>query len=573
MSKRWIQKGTSNQTIDIFIQDGSSSDGDGLTGLTHASAGLVCYYRIGATGSAVQLNLVAQTVGGAHSDGGFVAISDTNMSGVYRLDLSDIMVQTEGSLTIFLQGAANMVPVPIEIEVVAVNILDQNRMGLLAIPNAAAGSAGGLPTGDSNGNVTVGQYATGQAPLKPIIPGREISVLSDGGVSVSGIANGAVTFAALNPDVEDFIRSAVGLSESDLETRLDSILNSILNVGNNTRVRSSIPSIIERPDSGSQLIPLTVELYDSQGNMEAPDSTPTISLTSRTGTDLSSRIGSISNPSTGRYTFNYTNSSSDDLDQVIWVVTVSEGGNTRTYTSLMQIVDTTSADFTSTDRTNLNTIASRIDVGLSTRLASADYVAPDNASIATILARTDVAVSTRLAAASYVSPDNAGISTLLTRASEARLQILERVSTLLEADGIIWRFTENALEQSPSGGGGGEGSVVYNRGPFILELASAKRNLSEQGSGEITLRASSAFNVIFRLTINGNPVSLVGAEATSVFTDILGQDVGILDVEVVSDVLGYVTLSGTVPSTQGFYRIFVKRDDISFGPFMVRVTL
>lgn len=144
--KRIIKAGLADQTLDIFVPDSSSSVGAGLTGLAYNTASLVCYYRKGATGTPTALTLATQTVGGAHSDGGFVAVDGTNMPGVYRLDLSDTIIATAGAVTIMLKGAANMAPVVIELQVVAIDLADTVRMGLTALPNAAAEAAGGLYT-------------------------------------------------------------------------------------------------------------------------------------------------------------------------------------------------------------------------------------------------------------------------------------------------------------------------------------------------------------------------------------------------------------------------------------------
>ena len=139
--------GDTDKSIDIFIQDSSSTTGAGLTGLVYNSAGLTCYYRKGLTGSATQLTLATQTVGGAHSDGGFVEIDATNMPGMYRLDLSDTIINTQQYVSIFLQGAADMAPVPVRIEVLSPT---RGKAGT-ALPNAAADAAGGLPISDAGG--------------------------------------------------------------------------------------------------------------------------------------------------------------------------------------------------------------------------------------------------------------------------------------------------------------------------------------------------------------------------------------------------------------------------------------
>ena len=142
-----IPAGSTDQTIDVFLQDSSSSTGAGLTGLLYNTSGLTCYYRKGATGTSTQLSLATQTVGGAHSDGGFVEIDSTNQPGMYRLDLSDTIVASEGYVTIYLQGAANLLPTPIRVDVVSAT----RGLAGTALPAAAADAAGGLVISDAGG--------------------------------------------------------------------------------------------------------------------------------------------------------------------------------------------------------------------------------------------------------------------------------------------------------------------------------------------------------------------------------------------------------------------------------------
>ena len=147
--KLQIKKDSTNITLIVFIQDSSSTTGAGLTGLVYNSASLVCYYAR-PLAAAVALTLATQTVTGAHSDGGFVEIDSTNMPGVYRLDLSDAIVATGvDSVALMLKGATNMAPLPLEIALVAYDPQDTVRLGLTALPNAAADAAGGIPISDA----------------------------------------------------------------------------------------------------------------------------------------------------------------------------------------------------------------------------------------------------------------------------------------------------------------------------------------------------------------------------------------------------------------------------------------
>ena len=112
-----IAGGTTDLSVPIFIMDTRSTEGEGLTGVLFNAAGLTCYYcRIGA--AAAQLNLANVAVAGAHADGGFIEIDNTNMIGWYRLDLSDAVVAAAvTSVAVHLQGAANMAPLALEIQI------------------------------------------------------------------------------------------------------------------------------------------------------------------------------------------------------------------------------------------------------------------------------------------------------------------------------------------------------------------------------------------------------------------------------------------------------------------------
>lgn len=156
MSKREIKAGATSQTIDVFIQDSSVSTGAGLTGLVYNTSNLTAYYRKGATGTPTAITLATQTVGGAWSSGGFVAVDGTNCPGQYRLDLPNAVVDTAGMVTIYLRGATNMAPCVMELEIVAVDKFDTVRYGLTAIPNVAQGSTGSIPVSvDTSGRVDV----------------------------------------------------------------------------------------------------------------------------------------------------------------------------------------------------------------------------------------------------------------------------------------------------------------------------------------------------------------------------------------------------------------------------------
>lgn len=119
-----IVGGSTDQTIYVYITDLSSANEIGKTGLTFESAGLVAsYVRTGAARTAI--TLATQTANGAHSDGGFVLVDDTNMPGVYRLDLPDAAVAAGvAECVVQLAAEADSVcrPVRIQISPVPANV-------------------------------------------------------------------------------------------------------------------------------------------------------------------------------------------------------------------------------------------------------------------------------------------------------------------------------------------------------------------------------------------------------------------------------------------------------------------
>jgi hypothetical protein len=151
----YVYAGLTSQTIDIFLADSSSTTGGGLTGLVFNTASLTACYRKGATGTATAITLATQTVGGAWSSGGFVQIDSTNMPGVYRIDLPNAMVDTAGFVTLYLRGAANLVPTALRIDCRALPV-DVKQFG---------GSNGTFSSGRPEVNAThlAGQTVTAAA--------------------------------------------------------------------------------------------------------------------------------------------------------------------------------------------------------------------------------------------------------------------------------------------------------------------------------------------------------------------------------------------------------------------------
>jgi len=108
---------TTNKLLRIFVQDSSATDGSGLTGLLYNSSGLTWYWIAEGDSSTTQATLATATVG-TYTSGGFIEVDATNMPGVYEIGIPDAAIDatSEGSVAMMLQGATNMAPVTIELQ-------------------------------------------------------------------------------------------------------------------------------------------------------------------------------------------------------------------------------------------------------------------------------------------------------------------------------------------------------------------------------------------------------------------------------------------------------------------------
>ena len=201
MAKYEIYKGSTDVTLDVFIQDSTSTTGAGKTGLTYTGIS-AAYNRI--RSSAVGITMATQTVTGAHSDGGFVEINADTMPGHYRFDAPDELFLTgSNAVSVNLKGSG-MANLPLEIELLGVNLQDPVRGGMTALPNANAEASGGLPT------LSAAQASNGtiQANVHRWLTGTP-NALQSGRVDsyIGAIANGVIAAASFAANALDAVWS------------------------------------------------------------------------------------------------------------------------------------------------------------------------------------------------------------------------------------------------------------------------------------------------------------------------------------------------------------------------------
>ncbi len=201
-----IKTGVTSQSINVFIQNSSSTTGAGLTGFAPAGgsllSGMICYYSFTGTSAAsvAQALSVPAAVNSAFSAGQIVEIDATHMPGWARLDLPNAALAGSSGrcVSLLISGGTNVAPCPIEIELTGWDNQDAVHGGMSSLPNVASGSTGAIPTTGTGANqIQVDGAGNAYANLAKIL-GTAVSTPATNGVLDVNVKNigGTVTAGA-----------------------------------------------------------------------------------------------------------------------------------------------------------------------------------------------------------------------------------------------------------------------------------------------------------------------------------------------------------------------------------------
>lgn len=426
----YVYAGLTSQTIDIFLADSSSTTGGGLTGLAYNTSNLAAYYRKGAAGTATAITLATQTVGGAYSSGGFVQIDSTNMPGVYRLDLPNAMVDTAGFVTLYLRGAANLVPTALRIDCRA------------------------LPTDVKLFGGTVGTFSSGRPEVNTTHVGGTSQTARDLGASVllsNGTGTGQVKLSSgyVSPNWGDVANptTVVGLTGTTISS---------------SQVVASVSGAV-----GSVTGNVGGDVVGSVGSVTAAITLPTIPTDWITSTGIAS--SAVTELQSGLATSSEVQSVAASLPETtadaVWedveadhvtpgTMGVAQGRTTAIKAKTDNLptdpadASDIAASFT-TVNSKLDAIDDYIDTEVAAIKAKTDNLPADPAD-ASDIAASFVTVNSKLDAIDdYVDTEVAAIKV-----------VTDKYATMIVQDGVVYQYTTNSLENGPSGGGGGGGSTV-----------------------------------------------------------------------------------------------------------------
>lgn len=382
--------GATSEIWQIFIRDSSSTTGGGLTGLTNASSGLTAYYHRDTDTTATAISLVSMTVG-SFTSSGFKEIDATNMPGWYQFCPPNAALASGAkSCGFHLKGVTNMAPLPIEVQLLAVNVDDAVRMGMSSLPNANAGANGGLPLSvDASGRVDVLKINGTSQTARDI--GASVLLSAGTGTGQLDFTSGVVkanlaqilgtalteTAGQIAAGFKKFFNIATPAATMDHGVLVDTVTTA-----------TTATNLTNAPTNGD----LTAAMKTSVTTAATAATPVAASVTGNVGGNVTGSVGSV----------------------------VGAVGSVTGLT------------------------ASNLDVAVSTRLASSSYTAPPSAatiaqavwdvltsalttvgSIGKLLAdNIDAAISSR---STYAGGDTAGTTTLLSRLTSTRAGLLDNM--------------------------------------------------------------------------------------------------------------------------------------------------
>lgn len=207
-----ILKGTADVTRYVVLRNATT--GAPETGYTITNLDL--QYTRNRTAPVAKVDAVAlAATNTAHTDNRAIEVDATSSPGLYRIDWPDAAFASGVDKVLLVVSGAGVDPAYEEIQLVNFNPEDGVRLGLTALPNAAADAAGGLIISDAGGLDADAQRADVAAILVDTgttLQGELDGIQADTEDIQSKIGTPAVTLAADIADVEGKV--------DDLETRL-----------------------------------------------------------------------------------------------------------------------------------------------------------------------------------------------------------------------------------------------------------------------------------------------------------------------------------------------------------------
>jgi hypothetical protein len=440
---------------------------DHIAGLTGLAAGLTIYAsKAGGTPAAITPTVTE--------------LSSSNTPGQYKLALTTSHVDTLGELQLHITGSGAD-PADYKWQVVAVDLADATRLGLAALPNANAGANGGLPTGDGSGRVTVITNSDKAGYSLTTTPATAADVLAQVAAALNTAIPGSPTADSINERIKT-LDDAYTAARGALLDRLDAAVTTRASATDYTTARATkLDNLDTNVGSRSTYAGGPVASVAAPVALAGLDSPVLQSGTAQAGT-----LGTITLASGASATDNIYRGA---LVKIYSGTGVGQVREINSYTGSTRQASVGRDWATVPDATSqyavLAFVAPKVDDSLRVEASSVQgdvtgkvigggsgvlggvgVQAQDVASVrlvtdhlatalelnASLYRFTTAALANAPAAASVdLTAVIADLDTLLTRLSSARALLLDKLDTMLEADGSNYKFTQDALSEAPVG--------------------------------------------------------------------------------------------------------------------------
>jgi len=117
------------------------------------------------------------------------------------------------------------------------------------------------------------------------------------------------------------------------------VYNKITSLAGGPVVVIDVPEKLIRPVAGSTVYRIAMNIYDSEGNPEAPDVDPTIKITNRDETVIRVVEVGMNGMAVGQYYYDYTITSATVLEKESIIIKMIEGGITTYHREVTEIYD------------------------------------------------------------------------------------------------------------------------------------------------------------------------------------------------------------------------------------------
>jgi len=402
-----IKKNSTDITTYFKLID--STAGTPETGLTITDLDLTYVRRGAAPAAKVDATALAAT-DSAHGDNKAIEVDGTNMPGLYRVDWPDAAFATGVNSVILCVKATGVDPAFLEVELVNYDPADGVRMGLTALPNAAAEASGGLHTIGTG----AGQFAV------------------DG--------SGAITTVATTTTNTDMITSATVNAQCDaaIETYgLDHLVAAPVtgaDVADNSIIACMVSKGAPNADwDGFSNLTDSLEALRDQGDLAWVTAT-SVTVSDKTGFSLAGDQSGVTIGTVMTLT-GHTAQTGDSYAVVTngtyGLSLLARTAALNTHDGKLDAVDTIADAIKVTTDKLEDTLED--DAGTYRFTTNALEQAPSGGASAAAIADAvwDEVFSGHTTAGTYGKV----------------------ISNLIEDDGGVYRFTANALEQGPTGGG------------------------------------------------------------------------------------------------------------------------